>query len=152
MHSSSVTPRTLIATLIAQRGMSELEAAKAMRSATFQGTLHRFLHDETRSPSRATAEVIAKYFRLPVDAVYDPAVAARVAISLGINPDDKASAPLRVEDTVTPYGAPARSFSADLQRRLNLLSDEQFALVERAVLNTLDALGSAPSASKRRAA
>lgn len=151
LHSAKVSPRQLIALLISSRGMSELEAAKAMRSATFQGTLHRFLHDDTRSPSRATAELIANYFKIPVDAIYSQAVAGKVAADLGLI--EASSQPAHVaRDVEATYALHRRELSAELQRRIQALDDDQFALVERSIANILDAIDSSHSKSKRHAA
>lgn len=131
--------------------MSELEAAKAMRSATFQGTLHRFLHDDTRSPSRATAELIANYFKIPVDAIYNAAAATRVAVDLGLV-EGAPPANLTAREPEAQYGLPKRELSPELQRRIRALDDEQFNLLEKTLANVLDALDSSGINSKRRAA
>ena len=71
-------PHELIAELVRRAGGS-LPVAKAMRAPTFQGTLNRICNGRIESPSRVTAERIARHFDIPIDAIYDERVAARVA-------------------------------------------------------------------------
>lgn len=73
----SVKWHELIARLVKEAGGS-LPVAKAMRAESFQGTLHKIAAGRVEQPSRASAERIANHFRIPVDALYDDAVASSV--------------------------------------------------------------------------
>lgn len=44
----------------------------------FQGTLHKIAAGRVESPSRESAERISRFFDIPIDALYDPRVAAQV--------------------------------------------------------------------------
>jgi DNA-binding XRE family transcriptional regulator len=74
-----VKPYQLINKLVEAEGGS-LPVAKAMKAPSFQGTLHKFINGHVDSPSRSTAERIARHFRIPVDAVYDEKLAAKIAL------------------------------------------------------------------------
>lgn len=74
---ADMQPHELIRELVHRAG-GELRVAKAMHNAAFQGTLHKLCHGNVRSPKRETAERIAAHFDLPVDALYDAAVATRI--------------------------------------------------------------------------
>lgn len=60
------------------RAGGPLPVAKAMRAPGFQPTLHKICAGHVASPKRASAERIAAYFGIPVDAVYDDALARRL--------------------------------------------------------------------------
>jgi hypothetical protein len=76
-HSLSVKPYLLIAKLVEDAG-GPLRAAKAMKAPGFQPTLFKIVSGQVDSPKRTSAERIAKHFGIPVDAIYDPKVAANV--------------------------------------------------------------------------
>jgi hypothetical protein len=50
-----------------------------MKAPSFQGTLHKYINGHVRSPSRSTAERIAKHFDIPTEAIYDEKVATQIA-------------------------------------------------------------------------
>lgn len=72
-----MAPHLLIAELVKRAGGS-LAVAKAMRKPGFQGTLHKICAGRVTSPSRESALRISKHFAIPLDALYDADVAARV--------------------------------------------------------------------------
>ena len=74
---SGVKPYLLIAKLVEQAG-GALPAAKAMKAPSFQPTLHKIVSGDVDSPKRTSAERIAKHFKIPIEAVYDPKIAAQV--------------------------------------------------------------------------
>lgn len=67
----------LIDRLVEESG-GALPVAKAMGVETFQGTLYRIAKGTTTEPSRESAQRIAKHFNIPIEAMYDDAVAERV--------------------------------------------------------------------------
>jgi hypothetical protein len=67
----------LIARLVKDAGGS-LPVAKAMRAESFQGTLHKIAAGRVEIPSRGSAKRIADHFGIPIDALYDDALAARI--------------------------------------------------------------------------
>jgi len=76
-----VKPYELINQLV-QRAGGEGPVARAMGDEKFQGTLWKFCHGRTLNPARATAERIAKHFKLPVEALYSERVAAEWATAV----------------------------------------------------------------------
>lgn len=91
-----MVPHALISQLVADAG-GALSVAKAMNRPSFQGTLHKICAGRVASPSRDSATRIAKHFGIPVDALYDPVVAARVhAERFGGGVREAAPAPYKV--------------------------------------------------------
>lgn len=73
-----VKPYELFAALMTMEGGS-MPLARKMGSVRIQSKLHKFAAGGVANPARATAEVIAKYFKIPVDAIYDEKVATAIA-------------------------------------------------------------------------
>lgn len=91
MHSPHMHWSQLIDTLVRNAG-GALAVAKAMKAPTFQGTLHKIASGNVTAPSRKSAERIASFFGIPVDALYDDNVATRVHEELfgsGSAPDER---------------------------------------------------------------
>ena len=55
-----------------------MPVAVAMGAKTFQGTLWKICDGRVASPSRGSAERIAKHFGIPLDAIYSEKIAAEV--------------------------------------------------------------------------
>lgn len=78
-------PYQLILGLMAQKGIAgALPLAKAANVPKKQPQVHRWLNGEVAEPKRATVEPIAKYFEVPVEAMYDEREATRIARDRGI--------------------------------------------------------------------
>lgn len=77
MHSYDMHWSQLIDALVRDKG-GALAVAKAMGKPTFQGTLHKIASGNVESPSRASAERISTYFKIPIDALYSNEVAKQV--------------------------------------------------------------------------
>ncbi len=111
-------PHTLIALLVTAAG-GTAKVARDMRSPSFQGTLHKICSGHVRSPKRESAERIAQFFNIPVDAVYDPAAAQRVA------EERQLKLPLQAQEPpalyrVDPIGtAPERDPAPQFKRELD---------------------------------
>lgn len=137
-------PHELIAALVQRSGKSTLLVAREMRNARFQGTLHKFAAGLVASPARRTAETIATYFDIPVDALYDPAVSSRVARERGLVRAPSAI-PQRVEAPAPPAylvksAVRLTRLAPDIEKRLRGLTDLQrhgLETVMRAYLDTL---------------
>lgn len=67
----------LIDRLVTDAG-GALPVAQAMGAKNFQGTLYRIAKGQTTEPSRESAQRIAKHFNIPVDALYDDALATKI--------------------------------------------------------------------------
>lgn len=84
MHSAAMSPKDLIGLLMRAEGKNPNSLAAAMGMPQMQGQIHRFLAGEVKSPRRETAERFARYFDIPVDAVYDAGTALLVAQQRGL--------------------------------------------------------------------
>lgn len=79
-------PHELVAALFAERkDITSVSAlARAIHNQGFQGTLHKFLAGQVPHPTAATASRIAKFFQIPLEALYDSKVATRIARERGL--------------------------------------------------------------------
>jgi transcriptional regulator with XRE-family HTH domain len=116
---------------------SSVQLARDMGRATFQSTLHKIMSGVVASPTRSSAERIARYFKIPIDALYDEATATQVAKDRGLDTP-------RVAEPIAEYRvhapAPRHQFAAPLLRRLNLLDDAQWRNLEAVVEAHLNAI------------
>ncbi len=145
-------PHELIAGLVTQTGLSLLEVATQMDKPSFQGTLHKFVNGNVSSPSRATAEKIAKYFQIPTEAVYSEKLATDVAAEKGVRAlpgGRRVIHEMQVRETQKPYGM-HRRLPAALQSRIDRLSDDQFKGLETVIKGYLDAV--APNKANEKTA
>lgn len=154
VHSLGMKPHELVAALVRATGKPTLQVATEMHSATFQGTLHKFINGQVPSPSRSTAERIARYFDLPVDALYSTAMATKVAQALG-HGSHTARAGALVREPVALYDArPARPprplFNPALDARIAALDPQQLAGLTSVVTAYLNATAT-DSATRKRA-
>lgn len=147
-------PSLLIDALIKLSGKSLTQCATEMANLKFQGTLYKFTHDSVRSPSRLTATRIASYFKIPVDAIYDSAVAARVAAERGIDTSTTGDIAFnRANESLGVYRVAERDcpLSSAVAARIRALSSPQRTALEGVINAHLDAV--APEQlQKRRAA
>lgn len=74
----------LIAAMAAQRGLTSMGLAKAIKRRSSQGQIYRYLHGQVQSPSIPTAMGIAALLGVPLEAVYDDATATKIAKERGI--------------------------------------------------------------------
>lgn len=77
-------PYELIAALMQREKLGALPLAKRMNKPTLQPQIHRFINGTVANPARTTAVPLAAYFNLPVDAIYDEALATSIASERGI--------------------------------------------------------------------
>ena len=78
-------PYQLVLGLMAQQGIAgALPLAKAANVAKKQPQIHRWLDGSVSEPKRATLEPLAKFFDLPIEALYDEREATRIARDRGI--------------------------------------------------------------------
>lgn len=148
-------PHELIAALVKATDKSTLHVATEMHRASFQGTLHKFINGDVESPSRATAERIARYFKLPADALYDAQLATRIARERGVIAGH-AAAKHEVREPSAGYVVqplhkpPKRHFAAAIEARIDALDAMQLKALEAVVTAFLDA--TAPKRPKARRA
>lgn len=79
-----VKPFQLIAALMHEKGLGVLPLAKAMGKPKLQSQIHRFVRGQVINPERTTAVPLAKYFGIPVDAIYEETVATAIANQRGL--------------------------------------------------------------------
>lgn len=79
----AVQPNELVRALIDQSGERLTVVANRIQ-AGFQPVLHKFVSGRTKEPSRQTAALIADFFKIPLEALYDEEVASQVAAERGI--------------------------------------------------------------------
>lgn len=75
----AMKPYQLIAALMHRENLGALPLAKKMGKPALQPQIHRFMKGEVANPARTTAVPLAKFFDIPVDAIYDEKVATAVA-------------------------------------------------------------------------
>jgi len=119
-------PHELIAELVRRTGKSTLQVAREMQKASFQGTLHRYINGNASNPTRQTAKAIADYFNLPVDALYDKALALRIAKERGLAPDTRLPPVVLAQEPapVRKYHEAEEALPAVLMARIKRLKAE----------------------------
>ncbi len=147
VHSRLVTPHELIGELVNRSGKSVTQIAREMHQPTFQGTLHKFLSGLVREPSRTTAERISRYFRVPMESLYNDAAATRCAFERGLLPAPP-STTLSAREPQAPYQAGAAPLnppiSESLQFRVRCLSPAQYRTLLSVIETFLDSVAEAP--------
>jgi transcriptional regulator with XRE-family HTH domain len=143
-------PYELVRALVHEQtrhGKSVTEIAREMQSRNFQGTLHKFLSGQVREPSRATAERIARYFKLPLEALYDVRVATAEAARRGLPALPERDTTIRLlREPQAAYGAtPSTALSPALLARLAALPPTQVEAIERIIQAHLDAMDLKPA-------
>lgn len=109
--------------------------ARAIHNQGFQGTLHKFLAGRTSSPDQTTAARIAKFFNIPIEAIYDAKVATRVARERGLLPGEEGQ-PLSVREAEKTYAPepPAWPFKQVTATDLAKLSPPALRQLERLIV------------------
>ena len=137
-----MTPQELVDRLIKATGKSQLAVAKEMDKPGFQGTLHKFVSGTVASPTHETAAKIARYFEIPIEALYQESVASQVAATRGLisSPPVHASAhgaPLTAAQDLAAYQVPRDEVFplSSLERQLlldlrELLDDDQKSIAQ----------------------
>ncbi|MCL4695487.1 MAG: hypothetical protein KJ023_00270 [Burkholderiaceae bacterium] len=75
----------MLAALMREKGLGSLPLARAIGKPALQAPIHRFMHGNVAAPEPSTARPIAAYFSLPLEALYDEKVAAKVARERGLS-------------------------------------------------------------------
>lgn len=79
-----VKPYQLIAALMHAEGLGSLPFAKKLGKPGLQSQIHRFVNGGVDEPANSTAQPIAAYFKLPLEAMYQEKVATAIARERGI--------------------------------------------------------------------
>lgn len=137
-------PHELLKLLADQSGLSTLQLAREIYRDSFQGTLYRLIEGESKSPKHETAERIAKYFDIPIEALYKSNVATSVAIAKGLIPKPKHTIllPLLAQEQAgedyAPSSKPKHMLPRVILDRISALDDEQFAAIKTMILSYLN--------------
>lgn len=146
-------PHVLIQHLMAKTGKSTLQIAKDMHRASFQSTLHKFVHGDITVPTHGTAKRIADYFDLPIEAMYDSKVAAKYAQERGLayQPGTPSSLAIHAHEEaptkLTPK-ATVRQLPAATLARISSLNKEQFSALDLMITSYLNTVAPEASMSK----
>lgn len=76
---SEVSPSELIYALMQERKLGSLPLAKAIGKPQLQSQIYRFSRAQVQKPDYSTAEPLAKFFNLPIEALFDSKVATKIA-------------------------------------------------------------------------
>lgn len=144
LHSAAMQPFELVNALFKQQKdiTSVSQLARAMHNQGFQPTLYKFLSGGTRNPDRETAKRIAKFFDLPVDAIYDATLATRLARERGIT--DAAPAQVAEPESTAQYKVERRGLPRQTLDRIATLRPDQIDALDRIVRAYLGAPTTAP--------
>lgn len=75
--------------------------AKALGNGRLQSKIYKFINGQVAEPARSTAEPIAAYFKIPLDAIYSEEVATAVAQQLNVNECTEFDGPASQAQTVS---------------------------------------------------
>lgn len=129
-------PHELVAALLDRTKKPLLQVAKEMGKASYQPTLHKFRYGMVRSPTHDTAVRIAKYFDLPLEALYDEMVATKIGLERGL-----LAAPPRVQESPAVAYMPERpAMPPAVEARIRALPPEHHAGLVAVVQAYLDAV------------
>ncbi|SFF15024.1 helix-turn-helix domain-containing protein [Paracidovorax wautersii] len=109
-----MTGPQLLQLLMDTRGLNPNALAEALKGATGQPQISKYVKNQIQEPRRKTLQPIADYFRVPIDAFYDPDLADKTARELGILADDDSEfleppALHRVAEPPVAYAIPRHS-------------------------------------------
>lgn len=126
-----------IAWLVSQQG-GALAVARAMRRPGFQPSLHKLCAGQVASPKRSSAERIAAHFGIPVDAVYNDALATQLHAKMTGSESRQAAEPLLTyPPTPAPPTWPHARFPESYWQQLD---QAERIILEEAMLDCFDKL------------
>lgn len=126
----SMQPYQLIAALMHAQKLKTNALASSMRKPALQPTLHRFLDGKVKEPARSTAEPLATYFGIPVEAIYNQIEATKIASARGLTVVDwPPKQARRSKDAV--HAIQGDKIGAAVQAMALLSPDERRAVLER---------------------
>ena len=82
MYCAHMPKNELLQWLLDRDGLNTNSLSAAVKGASTQSQIHRFLHGVAKEPKRSTLAPIAEFFGVPLDAFYYPEVAESVLTSL----------------------------------------------------------------------
>lgn len=129
-------PHELVKALFERRDdiRSVSELARLIHNQGFQGTLHKFLSGRTRSPDHDTATRIAKFFGLPIEAIYDSKAATRIGREMGLALDPAEKPAVASQGTSYSAAAPRWPFKQVTAAEVAKLSPTALRQLERLIV------------------
>lgn len=127
MHSRAMKGRELLKLLLDKRGLTANALSKALKGATKQPQIQKFLSGTATEPRRSTLSPVAAFFDVPIDAFYDEFLADKVAYQLGLveATDIDANALLAsgtvARESAAPIPFPPAPIPSNLREALRLL-------------------------------
>jgi hypothetical protein len=103
-------PRTLLQLLMDRAGENPHSLSAKLNGKPGQPRIHDFVKGDTKEPRRSTLEPIARHYRIPIDALSDPRVAAAEARRLGLDSRHRVAEPAPPPYRVPPP-PPPRDYS-----------------------------------------
>lgn len=94
-----MNPRALLQRLMDRDGLNSNSLAERLNNATTQPQIHKFLSGKAKEPRRSTLAPVARYFRIPLDALYDADIAVSAAKQKQLVSDD-----LEINQSLAPTG------------------------------------------------
>lgn len=118
-----MTGPQLLQLLMDTRGLNPNALADALKGATGQPQISKYVKGQIQEPRRKTLQPIADYFRISIDAFYDPDLADQTARELGILVDDDSEfleppARHRVAEPAVAYAIPRNYTTRDSLKQL----------------------------------
>lgn len=150
-----VKPYLLIAALMRQQNTGPLPVAKAIGQVKLQSHFQKFKSGQVDEPARTTAAPLAKYFDIPIEAIYDEKIAGQIARERGLvalardierepiperAPRKRVSmkSPRLAAVDTQPDGRLDWPFSAALRARMATLTPSGMAIVEGAIVAAIE--------------
>jgi hypothetical protein len=122
-------PHQLIAALMHAQQLRTNALAASMRKPALQPSIHRFLAGQVKEPARSTAEPLAAFFNIPVEALYNPVEAARIAKQRGLSVVDWPPKQARARPSKDAAGGSAK-VAAIIKMMQELSPSEAAAIAE----------------------
>jgi len=142
LHSCAMAPHELFKALVDGTKQPLRKVAAAMDRASFQASLYKYVHGHVATPTHSTAKKISDYFKLPIEAVYDPAVATRIAAELGIGtakPMEAVAQVVKEPQAIPMVGKRSKARLSDATlARIEGLNSQQFNALDSMIQAYLD--------------
>lgn len=107
MHKRTMKPHELIAVLLEKRGLNPNSAAQEMGRQSLQTMLFRYLQGGVR-PRIESAQLMATFFQVPLEAIWSETVATQTAVQMGLIPGSKAAQLTDEPEPITPQATVQR--------------------------------------------
>jgi DNA-binding XRE family transcriptional regulator len=150
LHIPGMNPHELVDALVKRTGLPLLEVATQMDKASFQPTLHKFVNGLVSNPSRKTAKKIADYFELPTDAMYDKALATRIAHERGLHVQKGGVKPVELKAQERSARYTSGGLHKSILARIDALTSKQLKGLEQLIKTYLEAIEPEADHSKAR--